>query len=43
MGSDITVGKADQGRVRAYGRVWDLMGGAQKFVKLIGMDKLSFY
>ena len=34
MGSDITVGKADQGRVRAYGRVWDFDGRSAEICQI---------
>lgn len=34
MGSDITVAKADQGRVRAFGRVWDFDGRSAEICQI---------
>ncbi len=34
MGPDITVAKADQGRVRAYGRVWDFDGRSAEICQI---------
>ena len=34
MGPDITVAKADQGKVRAYGRVWDLDGRSAEICQI---------
>jgi hypothetical protein len=34
MGPDITVAKANQGRVRAYGRVWDFDGRSAEICQI---------
>ncbi len=34
MGSDITVGEASKGRVRAYGRVWDFEGRSAEICQI---------
>lgn len=34
MGTDITVAKADKGRVRAYGRVWDFDGRSAEICQI---------
>lgn len=34
MGADITVAKADQGRVRAFGRVWDFDGRSAEICQI---------
>ena len=34
MGPDITVAKADQGRVRAHGRVWDFDGKSAEICQI---------
>ncbi len=34
MGADITVAKADQGRVRAFGRVWDFEGRSAEICQI---------
>ncbi len=34
MGPDITVARAEQGRVRAYGRVWDLEGRSAEICQI---------
>jgi len=34
MGSDITIGQADQGKVRAYGRVWDFDGRSAEICQI---------
>lgn len=34
MGSDITVAKANTGRVRAYGRVWDFDGKSAEICQI---------